>query len=131
MKTLHPTDIDLVQASKNVNDYVKSLINHGSFLNSDPEIKLVSATRRNSEAYIAIKSKDLAIGMVPRVFKTLVIDEFGSSATSETEGGTKNLWWLNIHYSYTHFTGGSNGCEIANVYLNTAGDIVLNRTSIE
>jgi len=57
---------------------------------------------------------------MPVIFKTLRIESFGSWLSKETIKDTDNFRFvvtIDLHNSYTHFGGGSNGCGLFNIRL--------------
>lgn len=49
----------------------------------------------------------------PVIFKSLKVGSFNSSMTEEKEEDTPYTYiWMRINYLYTHFGGGSNGCDL-------------------
>lgn len=50
----------------------------------------------------------------PTIFKRLWVDNFGSNIKLDEEKDVLEVW-VNVHFSYEHFGGGSNGCEIFNL----------------
>jgi hypothetical protein len=50
----------------------------------------------------------------------LIISNFGGAWSLQRE----DLYWLPIHYSYRHYGGGHNGCEIAVAWVSEYGEVV-------
>ena len=59
---------------------------------------------------------------VPVIMKAIQVDNFGSSIRKEKfkrEDGTEiefNSFWISVHVSYEHFSGGTNGCKLFDVH---------------
>ena len=70
-----------------------------------------------SATYISVESNDISATMVPKMFEEIKV---GNSGGDVCEDGS---YWLPIQYFYRHFSRGSNGSNIATVWINQDGTI--------
>lgn len=81
----------------------------------DVPVKLTYKIEKDK--YFRFVSQDLTKDMKPRMFKTLRVINLGGEINKTGE------IWLSIKYEYVHIGGGSDGCEIAQVWVDTKGEI--------
>jgi len=83
----------------------------------------------NASGSLDITSKDIAPYMVPRMFETLQVTGSGTThgynPAAEFPDFTSPALWVSISYRYHHFKGGSNGCKIADVWIDENGEVLL------
>lgn len=75
---------------------------------------------------ITLTSKDLASNMKPKMFKELKLHNFGGNVLRD-----EPFYWMPVHFNYSHFDGGSNGCKITDLFFNQDGTIHVARDSIK
>lgn len=72
---------------------------------------------RSGKRYISFNTEEFQT--TPVIFKSLVVENF-NSWIKKVEGGYVIV--INVHYSYKHFGGGSNGCSLFNFQCNVSED---------
>lgn len=86
--------------------------------------------RKQRHTTITFTSPDLAKRMSPRMFKEMDIyancnTVFDMSEEDRTDTKGEDYRFLfNIRYSYEHFKGGSNGCDIGMAWFSEDGELV-------
>lgn len=76
-------------------------------------IKLEEYEHNRSRAhYINLRTENFQT--TPIIFKRLWVEAFGTAITKRTNEEGKEYYsvWICVHYSYEHFGGGTNGCEL-------------------
>ncbi|GHU81988.1 hypothetical protein FACS189468_5590 [Spirochaetia bacterium] len=68
---------------------------------------------RRGDVHIEFKSNDIAAscGIFGKILEYCVIDNFSNSVFEDKETG-KLKYWVNVHLSYQHHDGGSNGMDL-------------------
>jgi len=64
------------------------------------------------------------IPVIGKLFASCKIDNFGGSIFVDKLTGELRCW-LPLHFSYTHFDGGSNGCDLADVMVDNGGQAIV------
>jgi hypothetical protein len=106
-------DVNFKNLEKSIGDYISKKIDKKATFKA----AIVKGRRQNN---IEIESEgNLATNMNPRMFKTLRIE--GMAIPRPEASGE---FWLNLRYYYEFIDGGSNGCSIADVTFNMAGEIL-------
>ena len=72
---------------------------------------------RSGDSYISFNTEEFQT--TPVIFKSLMVENF-NSWIRKIEGGYVVV--INVHYSYEHFGGGSNGCLLFNFQCNVSED---------
>jgi hypothetical protein len=78
-------------------------------------LTITQDVNRSKEPCIKVKSEPFQT--VPVIFKSIWIDDFGSSIrplTDENKEPVPDMLsvWVCVHVSYEHFPNGSNGCAV-------------------
>ena len=81
----------------------------------DVPVKLTYKIEKDK--YFRFVSQNLTKDMKPIMFKALRVINWGGEINKTGE------IWLNIKYEYDHIEGGSNGCDIAQIWVDTKGEI--------
>ena len=84
---------------------------------------------QDGHEYLSMDSNELAHYQYPRMFKSMKICIFGGGF-----GGGWNKdgnFWLSVHYTYDHFSGGSNGSSIGDFFINDDGVILECRSHLK
>ena len=82
-----------------------------------PICRIEEVTSRSGSSYISFNTEEFQT--TPVVFKSLIVENFNSWIRN-VEGGY--VVTINVHYSYEHFGGGSNGCSLFNFQCNISED---------
>jgi len=102
--------LDLKKLSKLLSDKISSII--------DMKVNIKLELKQSRGRYkIDMISNNFADKMKPKMFKKLFVEDFGGNATKD------GYYWLPVHYLYYNFSGGSNGCSIADIYIDKDGKI--------
>ena len=72
---------------------------------------------RSGDSYISFNTEEFLT--TPVIFKSLMVESF-NSWIRKIEGGYVVV--INVHYSYEHFGGGSNGCSLFDFYCKVSED---------
>ena len=72
---------------------------------------------RSGDSYISFNTEEFQT--TPVIFKSLMVENF-NSWIRKIEGGYVVV--INVHYSYEHFGGGTNGCALFNFQCNVSED---------
>ena len=82
-----------------------------------PICRIEEVTSRSGSSYISFETEKFQT--TPVIFKSLMVENF-NSWISKMEGGY--MVTINVHFSYKHFGGGSNGCSLFNFQCNISED---------
>ena len=82
-----------------------------------PITRIEEVESRSGGTYISFETEEFQT--TPVIFKSLKVENF-NSWISKIEGGF--LININVHYSYKHFGGGSNGCSLFNFQCKVSED---------
>jgi hypothetical protein len=69
----------------------------------------------NGNNILIVESNRLQDYMYPKMFKRLILSNFGGSWTFDEDD--EDLYYLPIHYRYDHFNKGSNGTSCAEFFI--------------
>ena len=105
-------DFDLDSAVKNLEKEITRLIG----------IPVKFTYKIERDRFVKFSSQDLAGPMKPRMFKKLNVVNWGGEINKDGH------IWLNIKYEYEHIEGGSNGCDIAQIWIDKTGNVIEKRT---
>lgn len=109
-------EFNVKNAEKNLSELVSKLI--------DFKVNLKVEVIQNKRDYLLkVSSNDISNGMKPKMFKSLIVSNFGGGIKDDPKH-----WWVPINYKYEHFDGGNNGSDIVTVWLDMNGDIIEKRT---
>lgn len=78
-------------------------------------IQLEEYENRSNEHRIRLKTEEFTT--TPTIFKRLWVEQFNTWITQEFTEDNQTEYYLitiGVHYSYEHFSGGTNGCELFN-----------------
>lgn len=90
-------------------------LNHVIF---DVEIVREDNRRVARGDFLKVRSHELVNYVYPKMFKSITITEFGGNWSHPA-----HVYWLPLHYSYEHFTGGHNGSSICYLMIDNKGNI--------
>jgi hypothetical protein len=90
---------------------------------------LVDVDRIKNGERLSVTSNELANYQYPKMFKSLKVGDFGGGWTRLQ--GREPVYWLPIKYRYEHFSGGTNGSEIAIFWIKQDGTIANYRNELE
>lgn len=82
-----------------------------------PICRIEEVESRSGNSYISFNTEKFQT--TPVIFKSLMVENF-NSWISKVEGGY--VVTIDVHYSYEHFGGGSNGCSLFNFQCNVSED---------
>ncbi len=109
----------MAKLRKEVRDYVLSEVNERlARLGVNESIAtLEEKTMKNGDTYY--KGVSAPIRQMPKMFKKLVVvcevNAYGHDETTELR--------VNLRYAYDHYNGGSNGCDIGNMWFEVKNDM--------
>jgi hypothetical protein len=112
------SSLNIVTAAETLNRLMAELIG------MDPQLRVRRGDDDRQGPTVEVTSIDLAAAMTPKMFKHLHVATFGRPTV--VEDGTV---CFPMNFSYEHLRPGSNGCEIATVWLNMDGTLQAYRAA--
>lgn len=111
----------MVKLSKEVRDYVLSEVNEtlARLGVSESITTLEEKTARNGDTYY--RGVSAPIRQMPKMFKKLVVVCEVNTIVHEYYETTE--LWVSLKYVYEHYDGGSNGCDIGNMWFEVKNDM--------
>ena len=111
----------MVKLSKEVRDYVLSEVNEtlARLGVSESITTLEEKTARNGDTYY--RGVSAPIRQMPKMFKKLVVVCEVNTIVHEYYETTE--LWVSLKYAYEHYDGGSNGCDIGNMWFEVKNDM--------
>ena len=111
----------MVKLSKEVRDYVLSEVNEtlARLGVSESITTLEEKTARNGDTYY--RGVSAPIRQMPKMFKKLVVVCEVNTIVHEYYETTE--LWASLKYAYEHYDGGSNGCDIGNMWFEVKNDM--------
>ena len=115
------SDFDASKFEKNISAAISKIIK-----------KKVNLTVNLGPKGLLITSPDLSDTIGLRLFKSLHIKSFNYSINDKEDlADNDSRYWVTVNYSWTNFGGGSNGTQIATLWVNDDGTIKHIRPEIK
>ncbi len=72
---------------------------------------------------LIFKSQELDTGF--KLFKKLIVENFNTGPTKD------GYFWVDVHYTWENYSGGTNGTKISDIFFTEDGKIYLTRDEIK